>query len=201
MRKTIGLLAATGLLVAVAFAQSQRASKTQDEQTLRKIESQTAQIEQANDVSKMGALADDWVLLGRKILSKSEFQQNVKTNSANGPSPYTVEKKNMRVDLFGDTAVVTYIKEYRQTADTTQFFGEDDTDVFTRSSDGWRLRLTKVVPPRPLQRQTDAPSQFSIGYRQFCVAEAAHQVVVDQAGGLHQGVANRRAHKAESALL
>ncbi|SRR6266702_4612836 len=149
MRRIIGLLAATGLLVAVAFAQSQRASKTQDEQTLRKIESQTAQIEQANDVSKMGALADDWVLLGRKILSKSEFQQNVKSNSANGPSPYTVEKKNMRVDLFGDTAVVTYIKEYRQTADTTQFFDEDDTDVFTRSSDGWRLRLTKVAPTPP----------------------------------------------------
>ncbi len=52
----------------------------------------------------------------------------------------------MRVDLFGDTAVVTYIKEYRQTADTTKFFDEDDTDVFTRSAEGWRLRLTKISP-------------------------------------------------------
>ena len=52
----------------------------------------------------------------------------------------------MRVDLFGDTAVVTYIKEYRQMPDTTKVYDEDNTDVFTRSSKGWRLRLTKVSP-------------------------------------------------------
>ena len=50
----------------------------------------------------------------------------------------------MRVDLFGDTTVVTYIKECRQTSDTTKFFDEDDTDVLTRDPHGWRLRLTKV---------------------------------------------------------
>ena len=52
----------------------------------------------------------------------------------------------MRVDLFGDTAVVTYIKEYRQTPDTTKVYDEDNTDAFTRSLKGWRLRLTKVSP-------------------------------------------------------
>jgi hypothetical protein len=96
----------------------------------------------------MGSLADDWVCLGpKKVLSKREFQENVKQNlvsHGNGPNPYTIEKKNMRVDLFGDTAVVTYIKEYGQTSDTTKFFDEDDTDVFTRDSHGWRLRLTKA---------------------------------------------------------
>ena len=153
MRKIIGLLCATGLLVTLAFAQSQRASRAQDEQALRKIESETAQFEQANDASKMGALADDWIGLmngNRKVMSKGEFKQNVKSNFAahdNGPSPYTIEKKNMRMDLFGDTAVVTYVKEYRQTVDATKFFDEDDTDVFTRSSDGWHLRLTKIAPP------------------------------------------------------
>jgi hypothetical protein len=39
-----------------------------------------------------------------------------------------------------------YVKEYRQTPDTTKFFNEDDTDVFTREAGGWRLRFTKVVP-------------------------------------------------------
>jgi hypothetical protein len=82
------------------------------------------------------------------VLTKTELQANVKQNFAahNGPNPYTIEKKNIRVDLFGDTAVVTYIKEYRQTADTTKVHDEDNTDVFTRSSKGWRLRLTKVLP-------------------------------------------------------
>jgi hypothetical protein len=144
MKKIIGLLGATGLLATLAFAQTQRTSTTQDEQALRKIEAETAQFEEENDASKMGALADDWVFISRKVLSKSEFQQNVKSNYQ--PNLYTIEKKNMRVDLFGDTAVVTYIKEYRQRADITKFFDEDDTDVFTRSSEGWRLRLTKASP-------------------------------------------------------
>jgi len=105
----------------------------------------------------MGSLAEDWICLSaKKVLSKAEFQENVKRNFVthdNGPNPYTIEKKNMRVDLFGDTAVVTYIKEYRQTADTTKGFSEDDTDVFTRDTRGWRLRLTKVSP---VQRETAA---------------------------------------------
>jgi ketosteroid isomerase-like protein len=63
-----------------------------------------------------------------------------------GVNPYTIEKKNMQVHVFGDTAVVTYVKEYRQTPDNTKFFNEDDTDVFTREAGGWRLRFTKVVP-------------------------------------------------------
>jgi ketosteroid isomerase-like protein len=67
----------------------------------------------------------------------------------NGPSPYTLEKKNMKVHLFGDMAVVTYIKEYRQAPDTTKFFDEDDTDVFTRDASGWHLRLTKISPVPP----------------------------------------------------
>jgi len=78
-------------------------------------------------------LADDWVYLGPKVLTKSDFQAKLKQNfgANNGSNPYTIEKKDMRVDLFGDTAVVTYTKEYRQTdgqslfkriaADTTLF--------------------------------------------------------------------------------
>jgi hypothetical protein len=152
MKKALVFFVFTGLFAMLAFARGQRGPRTQDEQTLRKIESETAQFEQRNDASKMGALADDWVCLvegSRKALSKVEFQQNLKHNfeaNDDGPSPYTIEKKNMRVDLFGGTAVVTYIKEYRQTADASKFFDEDDTDVFTRSSKGWRLRLTKVAP-------------------------------------------------------
>ena len=155
MKKALVFLVFAGLFAMLAFAKGQRAAKTQDEQALRKIESETAQFEERNDASKMGALADDWVCVvdgGKKAMSKADFQQNVKHNFVahdNGPSPYTIEKKHIRVDLFGDTAVVTYIKEYRQTPDTTKFFDEDDTDVFTRSFGGWRLRFTKVAPAPP----------------------------------------------------
>src|SRR5262249_55874861 len=133
MRNTPWLFDVVALLVVAAPAQLQHFSKTQDEKALRSVESKTAEFEQRNDLSIMDSLADDRLLLGAKALTKSEFGANVKQNFVthnNGPSPYTVAKKNIRLDLFGDTAVVTFIKEYRQTPDTTKFFDEDTTDVF-----------------------------------------------------------------------
>jgi len=159
MKKALAFFVFAGLSAMLAFGRSQKESKSHDEQALRKIESETAQFEQKNDASKMGALANDWVCVveGSKVaLSKAQFQQSVKHNFEaydKGPSPYTIEKKNMRVDLFGDTEVVTYIKEYRQAPDTMKFFDEDITDVFTKSFGGWRLRFTKVGPvPPPASR-------------------------------------------------
>jgi hypothetical protein len=139
--------AVMGVLTIGAFAQLQNSSKAQDESELRRIESDSGKFEQQNDSKWMDLLADDWILLGgTKVLAKSELQANVKQNftAHNGPNPYTIEKNYTRVDLFGDTAVVPYIKEYRQTADTTKVYDQDNTDVFTRSLKGWRLRLTKV---------------------------------------------------------
>ena len=148
MRNAAFLFAVAGLLTIGTFGQLQTSSKALDESELRRIEAETAKSEQQNASSMTDLLADDWVGLGAKVLTKSELQANVKQNFAahNGPNPYTIEKKNMRVDLFGDTAVVTYVKEYRQTPDTTRVHDEDNTDVFTRSLKGWRVRLTKVSP-------------------------------------------------------
>ena len=138
-------------LVGLFFSASDvRAQSTNDEKELRKIESETARLEQQNDSTLAKFLADDWVCVGARGLSKKEFVENVKRNletHENGINPYTIEKKNMKVHLFGDTAVVTYMKEYRQTPDTTKFFGEDHTDVFTRDHSGWHLRVTKISPP------------------------------------------------------
>ena len=128
------------------FASSSQA-QTSDEKELRRIEAETARLEQQNDTSLAKFLADDWVCVGpAKSISKTEFIQSVRHNldAHNGINPYAIEKKNVLVRVFGDTAVVTYIKEYRQTADTTKVYDQDNTDVFTRSSKGWRLRLTKV---------------------------------------------------------
>ncbi len=64
----------------------------------------------------------------------------------NGPSPYTIEKKEMQVYVFGDTSVVSYLKEYRQTPDTTKVFDEDVTDVFRRGPKGWLWQFSKSCP-------------------------------------------------------
>lgn len=150
MRRAIVLFAAVGVLGIAAVAQNQKGANPQDEQQLRKIEATAGQFEQQNDSSIVNLLADDWVSAGSgKVISKKQFEENVKGNFAahgNGPSPYTIEKKDMQVYLFGDTAVVTYIKEYRQTPDTSKSFDEDATDVFARSPKGWLLQFSKISP-------------------------------------------------------
>ena len=151
LRKASFLFVFLPIFTFIALPSDPRAT-TQDEQQLRQIEVTTAKGEQQNDASMMSFFANDWVAAftaGNKVMSKKEFEANVKSNlvaHGNGPSPYTIEKKEMTVYLFGDTAVVTYIKEYRQTPDTSKFFDEDDTDVFRRSAKGWLLQFSKISP-------------------------------------------------------
>src|SRR5258708_20458490 len=100
MKRVAILFGAAELLALCAFVQSHGATKGQDEQELRRIESETAKFEQQNEPSNMGSLADDWVWLGgKKELSKIEFQENVKRSfqtHGNGPSPYTIQNKQLR---------------------------------------------------------------------------------------------------------
>jgi hypothetical protein len=149
MRKLHVLLLLLGTLTAVAVKSSPQATESQDEQALRQIEVTTAKGEQQNDVSMMRLFASDFVSAGKNVMSKQQLEEAVRSNfvsHGNGPSPVTIEKKNMVVYLFGDTAVVTYIKEYRQTRDTTKFFDEDYTDVFKRGAQGWLLQFSKLSP-------------------------------------------------------
>jgi len=52
----------------------------------------------------------------------------------------------MQVSLFGGTAVVTYIKQYRQTPETSKFIDEDITDVFKKDGKSWLWRFSKISP-------------------------------------------------------
>jgi ketosteroid isomerase-like protein len=123
------------LIAVILFTVTSTQAQTAEEKELRRIEAETARLEQQNDTALAKFLADDWVCVGARTLSKREFIENVKRNldgHENGVNSYTIEKKQVQVHVFGDTAVVTLVKEYRQTPDTTKFFAEEDTDVFTR---------------------------------------------------------------------
>ena len=134
-----------------------RTRSASDERELRRIEKETGRMEQEDNSAIADYLADDWVCVGLKALTKREFVQNVRTNAAtrrfstsqSSGAPahaYTIEKQDLQVRLFGHTAVVTYVNVYRQSLDAAKFFHEDDTDVFTRDSGGWHLRFTKILP-------------------------------------------------------
>lgn len=145
--RIVAILFLVGLFFSASSTQTQ---SKDDEGELWRIESEIARLQQQNDTALAKFLADDWVCACAKgFFSKKDLIERVKHNfeaHQNGPNPYKIEKKNMKVYVFGDTAVVSYIKEYRQTPDTAKFFDEDDTDVFTRDASGWHLRLTKTSP-------------------------------------------------------
>ena len=147
------LVVVAGVLFSVPSVRAQ----TNDEEELARIEGQMSRLEQRNDTTLAKYLADDWVCVGARSLTKEQFIQNLQTNQyqsvhmfrfswQGAPDASTIEKKHVQVRVFGDTAVVTYIKKYRQTPDTSKFFDQDDTDVFTRDASGWHLRFTKIAP-------------------------------------------------------
>jgi hypothetical protein len=150
------------VIAGILFPASPLQAQISEENELRRIETEIARLEQQNDPALAKFLADDWVCVGTRGLSKKEFIEKVKFlkysethvfklyPQQEGSSPY-IEKKNLTVHVFWDTAVVTYIKKYRQSLDVTKFFDEDDTDIFTRDASGWHLRLTKISP---VQAQT-----------------------------------------------
>jgi hypothetical protein len=112
MRKLLPLLLA-GLFVAPPLM-SQAAPPSADEQALRGIETEIAKLKQQNDSTFAKFFAKDWICLGpTRVLSKSEFVENVRLNfitHERAVNPCTVEKKNMQVHVFGDTAVVLMLR-------------------------------------------------------------------------------------------
>ncbi len=105
---------------------------------------------QLDDVSVMHLFAEDYIAAGVKVLTKKQFEENVKRNfvtQENGINPYTIEKKDMQIYVFGDTAVATYLKEYRQIGESAHAFTEDDTDILTRTQNGWVIRMTRLSRP------------------------------------------------------
>ena len=147
------LLAA--VVAGVLFSAPSVQTQTNDKEELARIEGQTSRLEQRNDTTLAKYFADDWVCFGARNLTKEQFIQNLQKNKSMSMLRFSytpeinssrIEKKNLQVRVFGNTAVVTYIKEYHQTSDPSKFFDEDDTDVFTRDASGWHLRFTKIAP-------------------------------------------------------
>jgi hypothetical protein len=100
-----------GLFLVPPSRKSQAAPPSADEQAFRVIATEIAELEQQNDSTFAKFFAKDRICLGpTRVLSKSEFVENVRLNFVTherGVNPYTAEKKNMQVHVFGDTAVVT----------------------------------------------------------------------------------------------
>jgi len=102
-----------------------------------------------NDSALAEILSKDWIYVGpTRVLSKSEFVENIKHISYPRERliPTQLRKRTCKVRVFGDTAVVTYIKEYRQNPILQNFSTKTTPMSLLVEAGGWRLRFTKVVP-------------------------------------------------------
>src|SRR5467141_2043217 len=99
MKKSLFVLVGSGVLLVVFGSWFAVSAKSSDEADILRIETQTTVGEQQNDISMMHLFADDYIAAGVKVLTKKQFEANVKQNFAtheNGMNPYKIEKKNMQ---------------------------------------------------------------------------------------------------------
>ena len=70
------LVVVAGVLFSVPSVRAQ----TNDEEELARIEGQTSRLEQRNDTTLAKYLADGWVCVGARNLTKVQFIQNLQNN-------------------------------------------------------------------------------------------------------------------------
>jgi hypothetical protein len=69
------------------------------------------------------------------------------------------------------------------------------------TSEAWEASILPLYDARSVPKLAKEFSSRKLALRHLAVAEASPQVVVDQAGGLHQSVHNGGTYEAETALL
>src|SRR5208337_4521084 len=69
------------------------------------------------------------------------------------------------------------------------------------TSEAWEASILPLYDARSFSKLAEENPARKLGLREMLVAEATHQVVVDQAGGLHEGVDDGGADETEAALF
>ena len=94
-------------------------------------------------------MAEDWMTVtpDGRVLHKDDVVRNVAEHEGER-KPYIVKLVDVRVDLFGDTAVASFTREYHGVSGEAKdkVMRESVTDVFTKSAAGWKMRYEKAVP-------------------------------------------------------
>ena len=111
-----------------------------------KLENEFARAVASNDVDALdGILADDWIIIDPdgSIIDKARFLGVIKSGALSHES---MESTDLRVRLYGNTAVVTGL-----TTTKGKFMGQDfafcerATDIFVKQTDRWQCVLTQLT--------------------------------------------------------
>src|SRR6476469_768230 len=117
------------------------------EDELFRIEEAFAEAIVRNDLESIGRLvADDWVVIdpNGEIVDRARFFEVIKLGALTHD---TMESEDLRVRVYGDSAVVTGITrtmgKFRGQECSTQ---ERATDVFVKRDGRWQCVLTHLTP-------------------------------------------------------
>ena len=69
------------------------------------------------------------------------------------------------------------------------------------TSEAWEASILPLYDARSIPKLAKDASTRKLALRNVLIPEATHQVVVYQAGGLHERINNCRPHEAKAALL
>ena len=116
------------------------------EEELLKLENEFARAVTSNDADALdGLLADDWVIVepDGSLIDKARFLGVIKSGALSHES---MESTDLRVRLYGNTAVVTAL-----TTSKGEFMGQDfascerATDIFVKQADRWQCVFTQLT--------------------------------------------------------
>jgi len=119
------------------------------EEELLKVEKEFTQVIVSNNLEGLGRIvADDWIIIDPNgaIVDRARFFEVIKS----GALPHdTMESEDLRVRVYGDSAVVTAV-----TRTKGKFMGQEfntqerATDVFVKRDGRWRCVLTHLTRVR-----------------------------------------------------
>jgi ketosteroid isomerase-like protein len=116
------------------------------DEELLKLEDEFAGAVANNDVEALdGLLADDWIIVDPdgSIIDKARFLGVIRSGALSHES---MENTDLRVRLYGNTAVVTAL-----TTSKGKFMGQDfascerATDIFVKQADRWQCVFTQLT--------------------------------------------------------
>ena len=116
------------------------------QEELLKLENEFARAVISNDADAVdGFLADDWIIVDPDggIIDKARFLGVIKSGAL---SHEMMESADLRVRLYGNTAVVTGL-----TTTKGKFMGQDftscerATDIFVKQNDRWQCVFTQLT--------------------------------------------------------
>ena len=121
-------------------------NKSEAEEELLKVEKEFAETIVNNDLEGLGrVVADDWIIIdpNGEIVDRARFFEIIKSGSL---THEIMESDDLRVRIYGDSAVVTAITRTKGKFMGQEFSTQERaTDVFVKRDGRWRCVITHLT--------------------------------------------------------